>query len=239
MATFRGRLLKAGVDLPFIEISSSIEAFDIIEASYLSSMVYDDFPKNTIHILASNVVATSFAGHIAARYQDQIFLAPDNGILPLTLPDGFDDYYLIPTESYEQDIHSVYVPFIQKLIEQGYNLDQTTVKTDQYHTKSKLVPVNDGRELRGTILFVDHFGNAYSNISRTDFESFVGNRSYRINLSKHERVERVSENFADVMDGDALCFFSSHDKVVVAIKKGNAEQLLNLRKYKPVIVELI
>ncbi len=236
-ASLRGSLHKLGIELPFLEISSSIEAFDIVEASYLSSMVFQDFPFNSIHILATNVVATSVKGHLAASYKGHLFIAPDNGVLPLIFEGSEAEYYLIPTETFEQKIEKLYAPFIQKLINANFSLDQIASKADKINTKSKLVPVKDEKELRGTILFVDHFGNAYSNIHRSDFESFVEGRTFQLNLSRHERIQHVSNNFADVLDGDALCFFSDHDYMVVAIKKGNAEQLLNLRKYKPLIVE--
>lgn len=222
-----------------MEISSTIEAFDIIEAAYLSSMVYHDFPENTVHILATNVVATSFEGHVIAKYEGQFFIAPDNGILSLIFGEDFSDYYRIPTEQFEQKIEKLYPPFIKQLVEQGFRLDEIASKTDKYHTKSSLVPVKDIKELRGTVLFVDHFGNAYTNIDRSEFERFIDGRNYRINLSRHEWIDSVSNNFADVQEGDTLCYFSDHDHLVVAIKKGNAERLLNLRKYKPLIIELI
>ena len=64
MASFRGAMHQADLPLDFIEITSGIEPFDIVEAAYLSSMVYNDFAPGTIHILATNVVATSFEGHL-------------------------------------------------------------------------------------------------------------------------------------------------------------------------------
>lgn len=237
-ASFRGALFKANVHLPFVEISSTIEAFDIIEAAYLSSMVFRDFPEKSIHILATNVVATSFEGHMVAEYEGHFFLAPDNGILSLIFGDEFSNYYRLPTEHFEQKIEKVYVPFISKLIANNYQLDEIASKTDQYHTKSKLIPVKDSKELRGTVLFVDHFGNAYTNISKEEFTSFTDGKNYQINLSRHEWIDSVSNNFADVQEGDTLCFFSEHDYLVIAIKKGNAERLLNLRKYRSLIIEI-
>lgn len=238
-ASFRGALLRHGLDQAFIEISSSIEAFDIIEAAYISSMVYKDFPKNTVHILATNVVATSYDGHVIAKFNEQFFIAPDNGILSLIFGQDFSEYYLIPTQHFEQKIEKLYPSFIRELFDHNFELDEFASKTDKFHTKSRLVPVKDSKELRGTVLFVDHFGNAYTNISRSEFEGFIEGRNYRINLSRHEWIDSVSNNFADVQEGDTLCYFSDHDHLVVAIKKGNAERLLNLRKYKPLIIELI
>jgi S-adenosylmethionine hydrolase len=239
MASFKGAMHKAGIALPFIEISSRIEPFDIVEAAYLSSMVYNDFEEGSIHILATNVVATSFEGHLAARYNNHFFVAPDNGILSLIFEDSFKDYYLIPTETYEQKIQNVYLPFIDLLIKADYDLDQVAQLADKVNTNSRLTAVKDAKELRGTILFVDHFGNAYTNITLREFHDFVENSPYLIHLSRHASLIGISQNFADVQEGDPLCYFSDHGYLVVAIKKGNANQLLNLRKYKPLIIEKI
>lgn len=237
LASFRGSLNRSGIDLEFIEITSRIEPFDIVEAAYLSSMVYEDFAKGSVHILATNVVATNFKGHLAAEYNGHYFIAPDNGILSLIFGAEFDQYYRIPTDHYEVKIQNVYVPFIEQLIEADFQLDKVAQKIDEVHTKTRIMPVKDGKELRGTIVFVDHFGNAYTNISREEFEAFASDGDYRINLSRHSSIDRVSNTFADVQEGDPLCFFSDNHYLVVAIKKSSAEKLLNLRKYKPLIVE--
>lgn len=237
MASFKGAMHKAGIALPFIEISSRIEPFDIVEAAYLSSMVFSDFEEGSVHILATNVVATSFEGHLAAYYKGHFFVAPDNGILSLIFEDGFSDYYLIPTETYEQKIQNVYLPFIKRLMAADYNLDQVAKIADKVNTNGRLTAVKDATELRGTILFVDHFGNAYTNITKADFDEFVGQGSYTIHLSRHASVTEISKNFADVQEGDPICYFSDHGYLVVAIKKGNANLLLNLRKYKPLIID--
>jgi len=239
MASFKGAMHKAAINLPFIEISSRIEPFDIVEAAYLSSMVFQDFENGSVHILATNVVATSFEGHLAALYKGHYFLAPDNGILSLIFEEGFDNYFLIPTETYEQKIQNVYLPFLEKLIAANYRLDQVAKIADEVNTNSRLVPVKDAKELRGTILFVDHFGNAYTNITKAVFTDFVADDAYVIHLSRHASIDGISNNFADVHEGDPLCYFSDHGYLVIAIKKGNAAQLLNLRKYKPLIIEKV
>ena len=237
MASFRGAMHQADLPLPFIEITSRIEPFDIVEAAYLSSMVYNDFAPGTVHILATNVVATSFEGHLAAKYNGHYFLAPDNGILSLIFGEDFDDYYLIPTDSYEQKIQNVYLPFIKKLLTAG-DLSLIADKAVNVNRKTRLRPVNDGVELRGTVIFVDHFGNAYTNITRQEFDTFVSDKSYIINLSLHSKLSKVSNNFADVQEGDPLCYFSDHGYLVVAIKKSSALALLNLRKYKPLVIQI-
>lgn len=236
MASFRGAMHQTDISVPFIEITSRVEPFDIVEAAYLSSMVYDDFAKGSIHILATNVVATSFEGHLAAYYDGHYFLAPDNGILSLIFGEDFTDYYLIPTESYEQKIQNVYLPFVEKLLDSN-SLDAIANKVENYNKKTRLNPVNDGEELRGTVLFVDHFGNAYTNIRKEDFDSFVGDSRYIVEMSRHSKVELISNNFADVNEGDPLCYFSDHGYLVAAIKKSNAARLMNLRKYKPIIIQ--
>jgi S-adenosylmethionine hydrolase len=236
LASFRGAIDQSTIKLPFIEITSRIEPFDIVEAAYLSSMVYEDFAPESIHILATNVVATSFDGHLAAEFNGQYFLAPDNGILSLIFGEDFNDYYRVPTEQYEQKIQKAYIPFIEKLQEEN-SLAKITERADNIKIKARLFPVNDGKELRGTVLFVDHFGNAYTNISENEFNEFVQHESYSISLSRHTAINRISENFSEVQEGDPIGYFSDHGYLVVAIKKSSAKRLLNLRKYKPIIIE--
>lgn len=237
LASFRGALLQSEIDLPFIEITSRVEPFDIVEAAYLSSMVYNDFSKNSIHILATNVVATSFKGHLAAFFNGHFFIAPDNGILTLIFGEQFSNYYRIPTDQYVQKIQKVYLPFISKLVDANFQLDQVAEKTDKIDTKTRINPVKDDKELRGTVLFVDHFGNAYTNVSKAEFDQFVSDGSYSISVGSHTQLGSISNNFTDVQEGDPLGYFSDHGYLVIAIKKSSAKQLLNLRKYKPIIIE--
>lgn len=236
LASFRGAMEQSDVNLPFIEITSRVEPFDIVEAAYLSAMVYRDFGRNSVHILATNVVATGFEGHLAAYYKNQYFLAPDNGILSLIFDEEFQDYYRIPTPNYEQKIQKIYLPFIAE-IQAGKTLDDLAKKAVDVNVKSRIRAVNDGEELRGTVLFVDHFGNAYTNIEKQEFQKFTENSRFIIQLSRHSTVDKVHNHFSDVKDGDPICYFSDHGYLVVAIKRSNAQKLLNLRKYKPVIIQ--
>lgn len=237
LASFKGALLQCKLDLPFIQITSRVEPFDIVEASYLSSMVYSDFEEGSIHILATNVVATSFKGHLAARYKNHLFIAPDNGILSLIFGESFTDYYRIKTSDYEQKIQNVYLPFLVELQNKNWELDKVAEKTDQYETKVMPFPVLNDKELRGVVLFVDHFGNAYTNVHKQVFHSFVEDGNYLVQIGKHSTITQISKNFSDVAVGEPLAYFSDHGYLVVAIKQGNAEKLLNLRKYKPILIE--
>lgn len=238
MASFRGAMYKADLQIPFIEITSRIEPFDIVEAAYLSSMVFRDFSEGSIHVLAANVVGTSYNGHLAAFYNGHYFLAPDNGILSLIFGEEFLDYYLIPTERYEQKIQNVYLPFIAQLAAGG-SLTEIAHKAEEVQISTRITTVNDGSELRGTVLFVDHFGNAYTNILKEEFDNFTQGIEYVINLGKHTQVNDIAQDFSDVKEGDPLCYFSDHGYLVVAIKKSSAERLLNFRKYKPLIIQKV
>jgi S-adenosylmethionine hydrolase len=237
LASFKGALLQQNLHLPFIQITSRIEPFDIVEAAYLSSMVYKDFGEGSIHVLATNVVATSFKGHLAARFNGHFFVAPDNGILSLIFGESFTDFYRIKTQDYEQKIQNVYLPFLVDLEQNSWELDKVAEKTDQYETKVMPFPVKGDKELRGVVLFVDHFGNAYTNVNKQEFDSFVGSSKYLVQIGKHSTIKQISKNFADVAAGEPLAYFSDHGYLVIAIKQGNAQNLLNLRKYKPILIE--
>ena len=56
-ASFKGALLKAGIDIPLIEINNQVDNNEISESAYISNMVFEDFPKNSIHILSIGTIA--------------------------------------------------------------------------------------------------------------------------------------------------------------------------------------
>jgi S-adenosyl-L-methionine hydrolase (adenosine-forming) len=71
------------------------------------------------------------------------------------------------------------------------------------------------------------------NITREQFELQRRNRSFRIEFRRNEHIERISETYADVPEGEKLALFNSAGYLEVAINKGNAAGLLfGLHGYK-------
>ena len=67
------------------------------------------------------------------------------------------------------------------------------------------------------------------NITREEFEEQRKGRSFKIVFKRDEVIEKISETYADVQEGEKLALFNSAGYLEIAINKGNAAGLLACR----------
>jgi S-adenosylmethionine hydrolase len=199
-------------------------------------MVFDDFPKNSIHILSIGIVAHTYDFHLIAKYKGHYFIAANNAILSLIFGMKFESYFVIPNLSKHFSIHDLYIPVIKKILS-GNQLADFLVPAQNVKKQTLLKPGYVDGELIGSVLFIDNIGNVYTNISRQDFTSFFEGNPFIIKLSRHYNLDKISDELINIKPGDIYGYFSEHGYLVIAIREGSAEKLLNLRKYKPIIIQ--
>jgi len=235
-ASFKGALLKAGIDIPLIEINNQVDNNEISESAYISNMVFEDFPKNSIHILSIGTIAHTYDFHLIAKYKDHYFLAANNAVLSLIFGMEFESYFVIPNLNKKFTIHELYVPVIKKILS-GSQLADFLEPAQNVKKQTLLKPGYVDGELIGSVLFIDNIGNVYTNISRQDFISFFEGKPFIIKLSRHHILDKISDELINFKPGDTYGYFSDHGYLVIAIREDSAEKLLNLRKYKPIIIQ--
>ena len=87
------------------------------------------------------------------------------------------------------------------------------------------------RNSKNEIIFVDNFENVIININKDDFEEQRKGRSFKIVFKRDEVIDRISESYADVNEGEKLALFNSANYLEIAINKGNAAGLLGLQGF--------
>ncbi len=85
--------------------------------------------------------------------------------------------------------------------------------------------------IEGQIIFIDNFENVVVNIQREDFEEQRKGRSFSIVFKRDETIEKISETYADVAEGEKLAHFNSSGYLEIAINKGNAAGLFGLQGF--------
>ena len=68
-------------------------------------------------------------------------------------------------------------------------------------------------------------------ITREEFEERRKGRSFRIVFKRDEQIDRISESYADVGEGEKLALFNSAGYLEIAIQKGNAAGLFGLQDF--------
>ena len=92
----------------------------------------------------------------------------------------------------------------------------------------------------GSIIFIDSYGNAISNITREIFYRIFENREFRISIRGNKNyTDRISDTFNDVPVGDLLARFNSLDLLEISINGADISELLSLSVGSAVRVEMI
>ena len=69
------------------------------------------------------------------------------------------------------------------------------------------------------------------NITHEQFEEQRKGRSFRIVFKRNEMIDRISETYADVPEGEKLALFNAASYLEIAVNKGNAAGLFGLQGY--------
>jgi len=80
----KAALMGYAPDAAVVDISHQVACFDLQQAAYLLLCAYPHFPQRTIHIAMVDIFAADIPRMLLAEKDGCFFIAPDNGVLPLT-----------------------------------------------------------------------------------------------------------------------------------------------------------
>lgn len=241
----KGKILSEYVDTRIIDISHEINKFNTIEAGYCISAAYNSFPKGTVHIISVNSERQINSQHLAMEWDGHYFICADNGILSVLtqkkVPQKIVSISIHDRLNKEATDIDVFVATACHILRGGH-LNVIGKEIETINTLTELTPQTseDGKVLRGNIIYVDDFGNCVTNISKKQFEDISRGRNFSIVFSSRNRITRINKfygdfpNQNDVNDGRALAIFNENDLLEIAIYKsdnknvGSANSLLGL-----------
>ena len=85
VAAMKGALLRRELGLTLLDISHQIPAGDVTAAAYVLLQAAPHFPAGTVHLVVVDPGVGSARRALAARIGEQLYVAPDNGVLGLVL----------------------------------------------------------------------------------------------------------------------------------------------------------
>ena len=91
------------------------------------------------------------------------------------------------------------------------------------------MPISDDQGIQGWVVHVDGFGNCITNISRFEFEELQRGRLFKCYVG-NAILDRSQNTYADTASGEMLVLFNSDDYLEVAINRGNASSMLDIKK---------
>ncbi|SDH84311.1 hypothetical protein SAMN04488062_11611 [Flavobacterium omnivorum] len=254
VGALKGKILSEYSEAKIIDISHDIDPFNTVEASYTISASYDSFPKGTVHLIGVDMESNKENQHIVMQWNDHYFIAADNGILSML------SQKIVPQKMVAINIHDrlasdaadldVFVKVACHLAKGGLmNVIGKEINSIKQVTDLQAALAADGTSLKGHVIYIDHFGNVVTNISKKYFIEVAKGRPYEIVL-KTKNIKTILPNYSAIAssdkypiksyEGEKLAIFNEAGFLEIAIfrsnpsKVGSANSLLGLN-YRDVI----
>ena len=241
VASLKGKLLSACPKAQIIDINHRIKAFNSSQAAFVVRNSFPHFPDHTIHIIAVNSEPEIGGELLAARKDKHYFLCADNGILGL-LGGAEPDEVVSLTEDFKDDPDTfvaltVFANAACKLSE-GTPLTKLGSPVKDYDRQTPLRATIEDHTVTGSVIYIDSYQNAITNISRELFIRVGGEKAFEIYVqSKHYMINQINKRYNETDPGDLLAIFNSSGLLEIAIRNGNAAGLLKLNTNSTIRVE--
>jgi hypothetical protein len=254
VGALKGKILSEYSEALIIDISHEIDPFNTLEASYIIGASYASFPKGTVHLVGVDMESNKENQHIVMQWNDHYFIAADNGILSMLsqkiVPQkmvAINIHDRLPSEATDLD---VFVKVACHLAKGGLmNVIGKEINTIKHVTNLQATISEDGNSLKGNVIYIDHFGNVITNISKKYFIEVAKGRPYEIVL-KTKNIKTILPNYSAIAssekypiksyEGEKLAIFNEAGFLEIAIfrsnpsKVGSANSLLGLN-YRDII----
>lgn len=254
VGALKGKILSEYADASIIDISHHIDPFNTAEASYIISASYSSFPKGTVHIIGVDLEANKENQHIVMQWNDHFFIAADNGILSML------SQKIIPQKIVAITIHDrlhneatdldVFVKVACHIAKGGVlSVIGKEITSIKQVTDLQVVLTDDGNQLKGNVIYIDHFGNVVTNISKKQFLECSRGRGYEIAF-KNQTIKTILPYYSAIAtsdkypvkyyEGQKLAIFNEAGFLEIAIFRsnpltvGSASTLLGLN-YRDVV----
>jgi S-adenosylmethionine hydrolase len=223
----KGKLSSRCPGVIIIDNAGNIPAFNISHASFIIRNTFNNYPKGSIHIICVHSEAHTDQDHLIVRARDHFFIGTDNGIFNLILNSDPDEVIRLDTDDTSDELE-VFAKAASDLIAGKKPSDiGKSVKT--LSERVQLRATIDKDVIIGSIIFIDSYGNAISNITREVFYRVFENKVYRILIQSNKNyTDQISLRYSDVPVGEMLARFNQLDLLEISINGADVSELLSL-----------
>ncbi len=225
----KGVILSINPRVRVIDITHSVEPQNVRQAAFLLSS-HHSFFSNCVHVVVVDPGVGGEREILLAENDSNCFIAPNNGVLSEVIDKC--EIYRVDTgkaSKYTGKLSStfhgrdVFAP-AAALVAMGRRdeiaepFDGEIIMIDVFDAKI------EGNQIDFSILYIDSFGNAVTNIKKEIIEE-IQPREFILNGITFPLVEKYS----DVEEGEPLALIGSFETLEFSIREGNATKEFGLK----------
>lgn len=232
VAAVKATVLGLYPQAQIIDISHHIQPFDIAQAAFVVKNVYHQFPQGSIHILGVNSEKTNpllqpgspLVRHVVVRHNGHFFVGADNGIFSLlfeSMPtEAWEIDFDLTAEEYTFPVKTIFAR-AASMIAAGQEPGTFAHAIKDLNQRTVVRPTISPSLIKGTVIYIDTYGNVITNITRKVFEQQTIGKNFRILIrgGSHE-MDTIRQSYAEVPEGEIVALFDSSGHLEIAINKG-------------------
>ena len=257
VACIKGCILSMQPDVSIVDISHDIEPYNLTQTGYIVKNAYSHFPKGSIHIISVDSFHHKDRKFLVCKADGHYFIMADNGLSSLifydikpesiheiTLNNRFDDVVNFTSTD-------IFVPVAVHLYKGGIpEIIGREIKQIKEITYPKPYFNENEKILIGEVVYIDHFGNAVSNIKKEIFEQyFLAFNDFNVKFRGFS-TKKIVKKYTDIITdwekenlllAKELALFNEADLLEIAMYKGSktngAAPLMGLNIGEKIYVE--
>ena len=225
VASLKGVLLQEVIDARFVDITHDIPPFNLKDAAYILSNSYLHFPKKTIHLLCVDEEPSEERPMIVVSFEGHYFIGVNNGLMSLVIQNRNDfeatqiDEKLLEGAESARDIFAKIAGHLSRGGKPGVlgRKCETLVKLNLLKPSTH----SNDSGLSGVVMYIDHFGNVITNISKQLFDEIGKGRSFEIIIpGSRQPLTRILNSYREATnEGSSIAIFNSSGWLEIAIYK--------------------
>jgi S-adenosylmethionine hydrolase len=230
VGAIKGKILSQCPHAIIIDISHRIQPFNITQAAFVIRNTYQNFPDGSIHIICVNTEGGQDKPFLAIKYKKHFFIGTDNGIFGLIIETEPEKIISIKTA---EKITS-FTAFSLFSVTACKLANDVKIESLGKQVKSfnKRIPIRAAIEesvINGSVIYIDSYKNAITNVTRELFERVGKNRPFEIYVrSNHYKINKINTFYYETSPGEILAIFNSVGLLEIAMNMGNVADLLDL-----------
>jgi len=241
LAVVKGQMLLCCPEAVLVDISHSVQPFDISEAAFILRNSFLHFPKNTWHVIEVSTNTPPNAPYLIVKYQGHFFIGRDDGVFSLLFENNVPDEIFEINDPPETlfPMRDIYIPILTQLFH-DVDIRKIAHPITSLRKKIPFMPTLSENIVKGQVVYVDNYENIFTNIHRSIFEK-AQQKAPHFTLyigSTYRGFEglKISNNFQKA-DNSVIVTFFVNDYLVIAYKHGKAAGLFGGKEGEQVMIE--
>lgn len=239
VGAMKGVIYSINPSAKVVDITNSVQSFDVLDGALAIAQAYNYFPKDTVHLVVVDPGVGGPRRPIIANIGQYSFVAPDNGVLSLvfereeriTVRHVTSDYYFHPPISntfHGRDVFAPVAAYLSKGVDSSKFGEEITDYVRFVAPKPKAAA---GNAWKGIVLKTDKFGNLITNITPKDIpQIFDGSaNAFKITVGKAE-ITRLRTSYAEGAPGEIFAILGSAGFLEISTNKGAASRMAGADK---------